>query len=61
MDHKDRINRLRLIRTQNIGPVTFRLLLQKYGTASKALAAVPELSARGGKKLTPISRDEAED
>ena len=61
MDHKERINRLRLIRTQNIGPVTFRLLLQRYGTASKALAAVPELSARGGKKLTPISLDQAED
>ena len=60
MEHQERISRLRLIRTQNIGPVTFRLLLQRFGTAVKALAAIPEISARGGRKLTPISKDEAE-
>lgn len=60
MDQSERINRLRLIRTPHIGPVTCRLLLQRYGNAQKAIAAVPELSARGGRKLTPISVQEAE-
>ena len=60
MDFDEKINRLRLIRTPYIGPVTCRLLLQRYGTAAAALAAVPELSARGGRKLTPVSRAKAE-
>ncbi len=40
----------RLARTENVGPVTFHRLLERYGTASKALEALPELAARGGRK-----------
>lgn len=39
---------LRLIRSENVGPATFRMLINKYGGASEALEALPELSARGG-------------
>ena len=60
MDSKERINKLRLIRTPFVGPVTYRQLLLRYRTAEAALAAIPELSARGGRKLTPITRDAAE-
>ncbi|MBC8131175.1 MAG: DNA-protecting protein DprA [Rhizobiaceae bacterium] len=41
---------LRLIRSENVGPVTFRALVNRYGGAEAALAALPELAARGGSK-----------
>ena len=41
---------LRLARTDQIGPVTFQRLLSVYGSPEKALAALPELSQRGGRK-----------
>lgn len=44
----DLIDRIRLVRTPGIGPVTFRQLLQRFGGASAALEAVPELARRGG-------------
>jgi DNA processing protein len=40
--------RLRLIRSENVGQVTFRHLLNRYQTAQAALRALPELAARGG-------------
>ena len=39
---------LRLIRSENVGPVTFRDLINHFGSASEAIAALPELSRRGG-------------
>ena len=42
-------DRLRLIRSPNIGPVTYRQLLSRFGSAASALAALPDLAARGGK------------
>lgn len=41
---------LRLARTDNVGPVTYRQLLTRFGTAQKALEALPELAKRGGKR-----------
>jgi DNA processing protein len=41
---------LRLSQAENIGPVTFRKLLARFGTAGEALAALPELSRQGGRK-----------
>jgi len=41
---------LRLIRSENVGPVTFREMLNQYGGAEAALAALPELSRRGGRR-----------
>ena len=40
---------LRLARTENVGPVTFDQLLQRFGTAGAALAALPDLARRGGR------------
>lgn len=45
---KQRVAWLRLIRSDNVGPVTFRDLINHFGTAETALAMLPELSARGG-------------
>jgi len=44
----DLVARLRLIRSPSIGPVSFRHLLARFGSAEAALAAVPDLAARGG-------------
>jgi len=60
MDDKDLIDRLRLIRTSHIGPVTCQLLLRRYKTPKAALQAILELSARGGRALKLCSKDVAE-
>jgi DNA processing protein len=44
----ERLACLRLIRSENVGPVTFRELINHFGGATNALAALPELSRRGG-------------
>lgn len=41
-------DRLRLIRTPGIGPVTYRQLIARFGDATRALAALPDLARRGG-------------
>jgi DNA processing protein len=46
----DLIDWLRLIRTENVGPVTFRQLLAHYGSAAKAIEVLPDLAKRGGRK-----------
>ena len=46
---------LRLIRTLNVGPVTFFQLIQRFGTAKAALDALPDLSMRGGRKNPLVS------
>jgi DNA processing protein len=58
----ERIAALQLIRSENVGPVTFRELLTHYGTAVAALAALPELSRRGGyrKPIRICPRPDAE-
>ena len=40
--------RIRLLRSPNIGPVSYRQLLRRFGTAAAALTALPDLAARGG-------------
>ncbi|MCL2469388.1 MAG: DNA-processing protein DprA, partial [Alphaproteobacteria bacterium] len=47
---QERLAALRLARTAHIGPVTFRQLLARFGSASVALERVPELAQRGGRK-----------
>ena len=47
-DHAEIIARLRLLRSENVGPVTFSHLLRRYEDTSRALAALPELAAQGG-------------
>lgn len=39
---------LRLIRSENVGAITFFQLIRRYGTPAKALEALPELAKRGG-------------
>ena len=39
---------LRLIRSENVGPVTFRALINRFGGADAALEALPSLARQGG-------------
>jgi len=52
---EDQIARLRLIRSDGIGPVTFFQLLARFGSPAAALAAVPDLAARGGGRAPRIA------
>lgn len=54
--------RIRLLRSPNIGPVSYNQLLRRFGTASAALDALPDLSARGGApyRTVAVERIEAE-
>lgn len=49
LSRAERLAWLRLIRTENVGPVTFRQLLRRFGSAEAALDALPDLSRRGGR------------
>ncbi len=42
------VSRLRLIRTTGIGPVTYRQLIARFGSADAAIEALPMLAQRGG-------------
>jgi DNA processing protein len=58
---EDLVDRLRLLRTPGIGPVTYRQLLVRFGSARSALDAVPDLARRGGGKPPALcTRDSAE-
>jgi len=49
-DAAERLARLRLIRTENVGPVTFQHLLARFGSAGAALEHLPDLARRGGRR-----------
>ncbi len=55
---------LRLIRSENVGPITFYTLIRRYGTAARALQAIPELAKLGGSRrqinICPVSVAETE-
>jgi DNA processing protein len=58
---EQRIDWLRLIRSQNVGPRTFRALINHFGGARAALEALPALARRGGSGGAPqiYSREQA--
>lgn len=53
---------LRLARTENVGPVAFAGLLARFGSAGRALDALPDLARRGGRSrpLRAPTTDEAD-
>ncbi len=60
---RDAVARLRLIRSDNIGPITYFQLLARFGSAQAAIDAIPDLAARGGgraPKLAPAGQAERE-
>jgi predicted Rossmann fold nucleotide-binding protein DprA/Smf involved in DNA uptake len=55
----DAVSRLRLIRTDSIGPVTYRQLIARFGDAETALKALPDLARRGNRSLARQHRTAA--
>lgn len=62
LDDRQRLEWLRLIRSESIGPRTFRALLNRFGGATAALDALPELARQAGKtlKICPLVEAERE-
>lgn len=58
LSDEERFNRLRLIRSENVGPVTFRQLMQRFSSAQEALDALPSLARRGGRRSIRIATTE---
>ncbi len=57
LNAQERIDWLQLIRTPNIGPITFHQLVGRHGSAAAALAALPELSTKAGRRRPLIAAD----
>ena len=61
MTDEMRLAWLRLYRSENVGPITFRQLINRFGGAEAALTALPELAARGGRRIRIAERAAIED
>ncbi len=60
LSDEQRLDWLRLIRSQSVGPRTFRSLIARFGEAAAALEALPGLARRAGKTVRIATRAEAE-
>lgn len=62
LSQEEAFARIRLLRSPHIGPVSYRQLLARFGTAGAALAALPDLAGRGGApyRAAPEARVAAE-
>ncbi|MCA3599857.1 MAG: DNA-protecting protein DprA [Methylobacterium sp.] len=60
LSDRQRFDWLRLARTEGVGPLTFRSLVNRFGGASAALEALPGLSARAKRPLLPPTEREIE-
>jgi len=61
LTEEQRLDWLRLIRSESVGPRTFRALVNKYGGAGAALEALPDLARQGGRRALKVTtRSEAE-
>ena len=58
VEGQDAFDRLRLLRSENVGPVTYRQLMGRFGSAARALEAIPQLAARGGGRAPRIAKAE---
>jgi DNA processing protein len=54
---QNEFDRLRLIRSPNIGPVSYRQLITRFGNAKNALEALPDLVMRGGGGKSAVVAD----
>jgi len=48
LSEREKLDWMRLLRSERVGPVTFYRLLARYGSAAAALDALPRLARRGG-------------
>lgn len=57
LNDSQRADWLQLIRSDNVGPRTFRGLLNRYGSAAAALEALPQLAGSIGRSVKIATRD----
>lgn len=50
LEGSDPVDALRLIRSENVGPVTFFHLVKFCGSVARAIEMVPDMAKRGGRK-----------
>jgi DNA processing protein len=62
LSDEQKLTWLMLIRSENVGPATFRDLINHFGSAAAALDALPELAKRGGvaARIRIATRDQAQ-
>ncbi len=62
LDDKQRLACLRLARSDNVGPITFRELINRFGGAQAALDALPHLARKAshGRRIAICSVDRAQ-
>ncbi len=52
--------RIRLLRSPNVGPISYAQLLRRFGAAEAALEALPNLASRGDRDYRPAPRERIE-
>jgi DNA processing protein len=60
LDQDEAFARIRLLRSPNVGPISYAQLLRRFGTAVAALEALPDLASRGGRDYRPAAREAIE-
>ncbi|MGY6636051.1 MAG: DNA-processing protein DprA [Erythrobacter sp.] len=60
LSQKEAFARIRLLRSPNIGPISYRQLLGRFGSAAAALDALPDLASRGRGPYRPASAESIE-
>jgi DNA processing protein len=60
LEQNEAFARIRLLRSPNIGPVSYAQLLRRFGNAQAALEALPDLASRGGRDYRPAPRERIE-
>lgn len=60
LSDRQRLDWLRLIRSESVGPRTFRSLMNRFGGAGPALEALPDLARQAGRSVRLCTQDEAE-
>jgi DNA processing protein len=60
LSDRQRLDWLRLIRSESVGPRTFRSLMNRFGGAAAALDALPDLARQAGRTIRICTMAEAE-
>jgi len=61
LSQEEAFARIRLLRSPNIGPVSYAQLLRRFGDAQRAVEALPDLASRGGRAYRPTPSERIED
>ena len=60
LEQDEAFARIRLLRSPNVGPISYAQLLRRFGNAQAALEALPDLASRGGRDYRPAPLERIE-